>query len=153
MTISTHAPGRRTAATTAPPSRTDTRRPGPARRAPGPTAAEEAQRRHPHWWFAERLVEVLSGRRPIGRLMGHIAGEAVYERLWRLAAHGVLRPPAGRPVPVVRRCDHRAPAPGVLEVFARVASGDALRALAFRLERGGDGRWRCTAVDFAGPSW
>lgn len=151
MTTSTQAPRRRTAPATAPPGRAEGRRPRAAGR--DQSAALAACRRQPHWWFAERLVEVMSGRRPIGWMMGHIAGEAAYERLWQLAAHGVLRPPAGRPAPVVRRCDRRAPAPGVLEVFARVGCGDALRALAFRLERGEGQRWRCTAVDFAGAGW
>ncbi|AEW94369.1 MULTISPECIES: Rv3235 family protein [Streptomycetaceae] len=137
-------PTRRTG-TTAPPSRTDPRRPATARRA-GPVPGAPR-------WFADRLVEVLSGRRPASWLLSHTGGADTYDRLWDLAARGVLRPPAGHPAPVVRRCGCRPARPGALEVFATVASGPAVRALAFRLERGADQRWRCTAVDFAGPSW
>ncbi|PWI45603.1 hypothetical protein CK485_03605 [Streptomyces sp. ICBB 8177] len=138
---------RRTPSVTAPPSRRDARRPGalPVR--------QTTRRVQPHRWFADRLLEVLSGQRPVAWMLGHTAGEAAYDRLWQLAAQGVLRPPKGRPVPLVRGCGCRVVAPGVLEAFARVASGDASRALAFRLERGADLRWRCTAVDAAGPSW
>ncbi|WP_252396170.1 Rv3235 family protein [Streptantibioticus parmotrematis] len=157
-------PLRRTPSVTAPPSRRDARRPGalPVRqgtRGAAPAAAapdavrRDARRAQPHRWFADRLLEVLSGQRPVAWMLGHTAGEAAYDRLWQLASQGVLRPPKGRPVPLVRGCGCRAVAPGVLEAFARVASGDASRALAFRLERGIDLRWRCTAVDTAGPSW
>lgn len=157
-------PRRRTPLLVAPPGRGDTRRPGgrgpaaPGTRGPGRTpggarTVAAAPPAAPHQWFADRLLEVLSGRRPAGWMLRHTAGEQTYDRLWRLAAQGVLRPPAGRPCPVVRDCGHRVPAPGVVEAFARIASGDAVRALAFRLERGADRRWRCTAVDFAGPSW
>jgi hypothetical protein len=148
---------RRPSTLTAPPARRDIRRPGPPGprphrpgRAPGEPAARRAQ---PHWWFADRLVEVLSGRRPASWMLGHTSGEAAHERLWQLACQGVLRPPKGRPTPRVHGCDYRTPAPGVREAFARVRSGDALRALAFRLELGADRRWRCTAVECAGPSW
>ncbi len=150
-------PVRRTPSVTAPAGRADTRRPGPggpaARRADAAAAAARIERRQPHRWFADRLLDVLSGRRPVSWMLGHTRGEAAYERLWQLASHGVLRPPAGRPSPRVRRCGHRSPAPGVLEAYAVLASGEAVRALAFRLERGADRRWRCAAVDFAGPSW
>jgi hypothetical protein len=142
-------------AQTAPPARRDTRRPSqPGRRRPfAVSPADAARQRQAHYWFADRLLEVLSGQRPAGWMLRHMAGGDAYDRLWQLAAQGVLRPPAGRPAPVVERCDKRAPAPDVLEAFARIASGETLRALAFRLERGIDRRWRCTAVDFTGPSW
>ena len=150
---------RRPPATTAPPARRDNRRPGPSGPRPHRPghdhqgAVESARRAQPHWWFADRLVEVLSGRRPAAWMLGHTSGEAAHERLWQLASQGVLRPPKGRPAPRVRDCGYRAPAPGVREAFARVCSGDALRALAFRLELGDDRRWRCTAVECAGPAW
>lgn len=155
MTTSTHPgatahdrraqrPARRTPTVTAPPSRRDTRRPG------GTPATRPAQ---PHRWFADRLLDVLSGRHPVARMLGHTCGESTYDRLWELATQGALRPPHGRPTPRVRRCGYGIPAPGVLEAYALVASGDALRALAFRLEYGADRRWRCAAVETAGPSW
>jgi hypothetical protein len=141
-------------ATTGPATRRDPRRPGPAIRPGSPPAfiAPRPAERRPHRWFAQRLLDVLSGRRPIGWMLGHVSGPA-YDRLWELAGRTVLRPPAGRPTPVLRRCGYASPAPGVLEAYALIASGTALRALAFRLERGQDHRWRCAAVDFAGPSW
>jgi hypothetical protein len=156
MTIMTSKTTIARSARTAPPARHDTRRPGPGPgrlRPPEVSPADAARQRQAHYWFADRLLEVLSGQRPAGWMLRHMSGEATYDRLWQLAAQGVLRPPAGQPTPIVKRCDKRAPAPDVLEAFARIASGDALRALAFRLERGLDQRWRCTAVDFFGPSW
>ncbi len=146
---------RRTPSVTAPATRRDPRRPGgPAEALAGAAAAAaRVERRQPHRWFADRLLDVLSGRRPVSWMLGHTCGETAYDRLWELATRAALRPAAGRPAPRVRRCGYRSPAPGVLEAYALIASGDALRALAFRLERGADHRWRCAAVDFAGPSW
>lgn len=143
----THAPARR-ARHTAPPTRHDPRRPGRA-----PAAARQAPHPQPHRWFADRLLDVLSGRRPVTWMLGHTTGETTYDQLWELAAQGVLRPPKGRPTPLVRRCGYGVPTPGVLESYALIASGDALRALAFRLEYGADRRWRCAAVETSGPSW
>jgi len=140
----TTRPLRRAPAGTAPPGRRDPRRPGPSR-----TAARPAP---PHHWFAERLLDVLSGRRPAAWMLGHTAGAAAWDRLWELASRGVLRPPPGRPAPRVHRSGHRVPAPGVQEVYALIGCGDARRALAFRLEYGDDHRWRCAAVE-TGPSW
>ncbi len=148
---------RRPPAGTAPPTRRDNRRPGPS--GPGsasprsrrPDSADHARWAQPHWWFADRLVEVLSGRRPASWMLGHTSGEAAYERLWQLACQGVLCPPKGHPTPRVHGCDYRAPAPGVREAFARIRCANTLRALAFRLELGTDRRWRCTAVECAVP--
>jgi hypothetical protein len=39
------------------------------------------------------------------------------------------------------------PHPDAIEAFARFAAGDRTRALAFRLEREGDGRWLCCAIE------
>ncbi|WP_269857668.1 Rv3235 family protein [Streptomyces sp. RPT161] len=153
---------RRPPTVTAPPARRDNRRPGPpGPGSPGPrphrpghhTSADTARQAQPHWWFADRLVEVLSGRRPAAWMLGHTSGEAAYERLWQLASQGALRPPKGHPAPRVHGCGYRAPAPGVREAFARVRFGDTLRALAFRLELGTDRRWRCTALECAAPAW
>lgn len=143
---------RRTTGATAPPSRSDATRPGRSRRpAPAHAVAQHARQAQPHHWFADRLLEVLSGQRPITRMIGHICGESTYDRLWELAVQGVLRPTRGRPTPQVRRCGFRAPVPGVREAYALIGSGDRLRALAFRLEYGTDHRWRCAAVETAGP--
>ncbi|WP_373314706.1 Rv3235 family protein [Streptomyces longispororuber] len=75
-------------------------------------------------------------------------------------AHRLRRPGAPRRTapaalphrPAVRRVGHYEVRPGVYEVFARVGAGPALRALAFRLHRGEDERWRCTAVEVDGGS-
>jgi hypothetical protein len=52
---------------------------------------------------------------------------------------------------MVRSCGVCRPSRGVIEAFARIASGERVRALAFRLELGADSRWRCAALDI-GPS-
>ncbi|MBT2448401.1 hypothetical protein J7F03_15185 [Streptomyces sp. ISL-43] len=131
--------------TTRPPGRHDRRRPP----APAP--------RGPHHWFADRLLAVLSGRRPVHSLMGHTIGPA-YDQLISLTSSDPSPHPAGRedPVrdrlrPVIRQCGRFTPGPGVIEAFARIATGDRLTAMAFRLEQGPDLRWRCAAVELRGP--
>ncbi|MFE2289327.1 Rv3235 family protein [Streptomyces sp. NPDC059443] len=120
---------------TRPPGRHDQRRP--------PTTIH----RGPHHWFADRLLAVLSGLRPVHSLMGHTIGPA-YDQLITLAAPD---PVQGAPRPVVRQCGRFTPGPGVIEAFARIATGDRLTAMAFRLEQGPDLRWRCAAVELQGP--
>ncbi|WP_239484458.1 Rv3235 family protein [Streptomyces sp. CS081A] len=102
----------------------------------------------PHTVFAERLLAVLSGERPVHWMLGHTLGEA-YEQLVRLAPGTPLRSPGPRPV--LRRCSVQAhPAQGAVEAFATIATGARVRAMAFRLERGDDQRWRCAAVELDG---
>ncbi|MGW6910420.1 Rv3235 family protein [Streptomyces sp. NPDC054940] len=98
--------------------------------------------------FADRLLLVLSGQRPVHSMLRHTAGRAYDELAW-LAERGPLRTHGTRPV--VRDIGYFEPRPGALEAFARIGAGDQLRAMAFRLERGGDLRWRCTAVELGGP--
>ncbi len=131
---------RRSRGRTGPPGRRDTRRPDrpPARRPSGEL--------RPHEWFAERLVLALSGQRPMHWLLGHTTGRA-YDQL---AAFADALPLRAGPRPQLRACGYCRPAPDVIEAFARVAVGDRLRALAFRLELGPDRRWRCAAVE-VGP--
>ncbi|WP_046729219.1 Rv3235 family protein [Streptomyces humi] len=133
---------------TRPPGRRDSRRPGaPASRRPlTPPAAPTGPR--PTDLFAERLLAVLSGRRPVHWMLRHTAGPA-YDDLARLAERGPLR--ARGADPVVRDIGYYVPRTGALEVFARIAAGEQLRAMAFRLEQGADLRWRCTAVELGGP--
>ncbi|MGW1009858.1 Rv3235 family protein [Streptomyces termitum] len=102
-----------------------------------------------HTAFAERLLAVLSGERPVHSMLGHTVGEA-YDQLVRLAPR--KPPPRGLgPRPVLRRCAAQPHAGDtVLEVFASLATGARVRALAFRLERGADHRWRCAAVELDG---
>ncbi|WP_030610683.1 Rv3235 family protein [Streptomyces achromogenes] len=143
-----------------PPTRRDTRRPGgapprtagrpAATRAQSPRTAPEAAVRQPRPTdlFADRLLAVLSGQRPVHWMLRHTAGRA-YDDLARLAERGPLRARGMRPV--VQDIGYYVAGEGALEVFARVATGDRLRAMAFRLERGEDLRWRCTAVE-TGPA-
>ncbi|MFE0255645.1 Rv3235 family protein [Streptomyces sp. NPDC059010] len=98
--------------------------------------------------FADRLLLVLSGQRPVHSMLRHTAGRAYDELAW-LAERGPLRTHGTRPV--VRDIGYFEPRPGAVEAFARIGAGDQLRAMAFRLERGGDLRWRCTAVELGGP--
>ncbi|WP_226030668.1 Rv3235 family protein, partial [Streptomyces hyderabadensis] len=98
--------------------------------------------------FAELLLGVLSGRRPVHSMLRHTVGRA-YDDLAHLAERGPLRTRGASPV--VRDIGYFEPRPGALEVFARIGAGERLRALAFRLERGRDLRWRCTAVEVGGP--
>ncbi|MFC9425258.1 Rv3235 family protein [Streptomyces sp. NPDC056987] len=123
-----------------PPGRRDPRRPG---------AVRPQRRRHvpPHELFAERLLAVLSGHRPVHWMLGQTVGEA-YEQLVRLAPGTPLRARGVRPV--IRTCRYSQPRPGVLEASASIAAGEQVRALAFRLERSTDLRWRCAAVEVGG---
>ncbi|WP_324612362.1 Rv3235 family protein [Streptomyces cadmiisoli] len=98
--------------------------------------------------FADRLLLVLSGQRPVHAMLRHTAGPA-YDELARLAERGPLRTRGTRPV--VRDVGYYVPRPGAIEAFARIGAGDRLRAMAFRLELGSDHRWRCTAVELGGP--
>ncbi|MBL1087106.1 hypothetical protein JK359_34945 [Streptomyces actinomycinicus] len=116
---------------------------GTAHTGPG-TAARQLR---PTDLFADRLLAVLSGRRPVHWMLRHTAGRA-YDELARLAERRPLR--ALGPSPVVHDIGYYVPSEGALEVFARIAAGDQLRAMAFRLELGKDLRWRCTAVE-TGP--
>lgn len=98
--------------------------------------------------FAERLLAVLSGQRPVHWMLRHTAGRA-YDELARLAERGPLRTRGARPV--VRDIGYYVPRAGAIEAFARIGAGDRLRAMAFRLEQGPDLRWRCTAVELGSP--
>ncbi|MEU3305029.1 Rv3235 family protein [Streptomyces sp. NPDC006678] len=142
---------------TKPGDRHDSRGPGRAARrpatppvapvAPGPGPAVGGRSRLPRYWFAERLLSVLSGHRPVHWMLGHTIGDA-YEQLVRLAPGAPLRTNGLRPA--VRHCDEYVPRPGVIEAFARIAAGEQVRAMAFRLEQGPDLRWRCAAVELGG---
>ncbi|TGB08078.1 Rv3235 family protein [Streptomyces sp. MZ04] len=132
-------------AITRPPGRKDPRRPTaqtrPPRTAPQPPP-------HPTELFTERLLLVLSGQKPVHWAARHIANTA-FDDLARLAEHTPLNVDGRRPT--IHRIGHYEPSPGVYEVFARIGTGPALRALAFRLHLGADQRWRCTAVEVAAP--
>jgi hypothetical protein len=99
--------------------------------------------------FADRLLAVLTGRRPVHFMLRHTVGRA-YDDLAHLAERGPLRTSHGLRA-VVRDIGYYVPRPGAIEAFARIGAGDRLRAMAFRLELGTDRRWRCTAVELGGP--
>ncbi|MEU3179104.1 Rv3235 family protein [Streptomyces albidoflavus] len=155
MHLPPSGPGRATArrsptrsATTRRPATT---RPAAARRdsrRPGHGTVRRPREAVPRYWFADRLLAVLTGRRPVHSMLSHTVGEA-YEQLVRLAPADEPFLPPGRE-PAVRHCDEYAPRDGVIEAFARISSGDRVHALAFRLERGPDLRWRCAAVEAGG---
>ncbi|MEV6500137.1 Rv3235 family protein [Streptomyces prunicolor] len=100
--------------------------------------------------FADRLLAVLSGQRPVHWMLRHTVGRA-YDELAGLAEHGPLRATRGTR-PVVRDIGYYVAREGAVEAFARIGAGDQVRAMAFRLEQGGDLRWRCTAVELGTPS-
>ncbi|MEW1873153.1 Rv3235 family protein [Streptomyces caelestis] len=142
--------GRRPAAAVLPTRPADNRPPAGARpRVTGrPPRRPVVLRPGPTDHFAELLLAVLSGQRPVHAMLRHTAGRA-YDELVRLAERGPLRTRGVRPV--VRDIGWFEPREGALEVFARIGAGDRLRAMAFRLEQGRDLRWRCTAVELGGP--
>ncbi|MFF8640416.1 Rv3235 family protein [Streptomyces sp. NPDC015345] len=123
-----------------PPTRRDSRRPTDRR----PLTVPAQPPPHPTEVFAERLLLVLSGQRPLHWAARHIANTA-YDDLARLAERSPLRTGGHRPT--IHRIGHYQPHPEAYEVFARVATGPRLRALAFRLALGADRKWRCTAVE------
>ncbi|WP_234327850.1 Rv3235 family protein [Streptomyces sp. NRRL F-2664] len=133
---------------TRPAGRRDQRRPAAPAGRQALAGPPRALRLGPHHWFAERLLAVVSGRRPVHSLLGHTVGPA-YQQLVNLA-HAEPAPRERRS-PVVRRCGRFIPGPGVIEAFARIATGDRVTAMAFRLEQGPDLRWRCAAVEIQGP--
>ncbi|MBN0045919.1 hypothetical protein JS756_17770 [Streptomyces actuosus] len=142
--------GRRPGSPGAAPSRArtrpaDTRPPAPNAPAATGVPAPRSARALPTDLFAERLLAVLSGGRPVHSLLGHTAGRA-YDDLARLAERGPLRTTRGIR-PFVRDIGYYVVGPDAVEAFARIGAGDRLRAMAFRLERGQDLRWRCTAVE------
>jgi hypothetical protein len=137
-----HGPSRAAPARTGPPGRRDSRRPA-TRGGPRTTAARPPV----HRWFADQLMLVLSGRRPVHALLGHVRSPA-YEQLITLAAHRPLLPRgADRRVAVLASVYGQRSRADVIEAYARVTVGGRDRALAFRLEACVDRRWRCAAVE------
>ncbi|EST19699.1 hypothetical protein N566_28445 [Streptomycetaceae bacterium MP113-05] len=132
-------------ARTGPPRRRDARRPGD-RSGAGPRG-RTAVRPSPSRWFAEQLVEVLSGRRPVHALLGHARGTA-FDQVLGLAERSPLRPDgADRRAAVLASVRSMRVEDDVIEASARITSGGRERAMAFRLEAGEDRRWRCAAVE------
>lgn len=122
--------------------------PDTAHAMPAPPVRRAVPQPRPTDVFADRLLAVLSGQRPVHWMLRHTAGRA-YDELALLAERGPLRARGTRPV--VRDIGYCVPRPGAIEAFARIGAGEQLRAMAFRLEQGRDLRWRCTAVELGGP--
>nr|WP_229833301.1 Rv3235 family protein [Streptomyces purpureus] len=80
-------------------------------------------------------------------MLGQTVGEA-YEQLVLLAPGAPFRGRGRRPV--VHRCGAFPLRPGIVEAYATIATGERMRAMAFRLELGSDRRWRCAAVELDG---
>lgn len=129
---------------------------GPA--TPGDVVPIDRRRqRDLHVWihrFVQAAVEIVGGDRPVTQLLRWTTGE-VYEDLSRravlVARAGGHTAAAGRVQPVrprvvgVRTCEV---ATGTVEAGIHVRYGERSRAVAARFEQT-DGRWVCTALDFA----
>lgn len=99
--------------------------------------------------FAQRLVEVLTGVRPLGQLQRHTTLPA-YQQLGTLVRTGALRPrgSAATTRPRLGRVYDSAPGPGALEVCVRVELGPRHHMVAFRLEQHRrTEQWQCAAVE------
>lgn len=99
-----------------------------------------------HWSgrFAQAVVEVLSGDRPVAQLVRWTTTDVYEEVACRVLDFGAAR--VEQPRAVVRSVHVTEPADGVAEVAAMVRRGVRTTALALRLE-GLDGRWQCTAIE------
>ncbi|MFE0459153.1 Rv3235 family protein [Kitasatospora sp. NPDC058965] len=95
--------------------------------------------------FAQRLVEVLAGVRPLGQLVRHTTHDG-YRELARLSRGNPLRRPGGA-LPRLGPVHESAPGPGALEVCVRVEAGPRHHVVAFRLERHRrTDQWQCATV-------
>lgn len=136
------SPGRPAPARSGPPGRRDSRRPARA-------AVRGRPRLSADRWFAQQFLLVLSGRRPVHALLGHVRGHA-FDQVTALAAGTPLLPRgADRRAAVLASVHGRQPSAEVIEACARFTAGGRDRAMAFRLELGEDRRWRCSAVELA----
>lgn len=154
------APARSAPARKGPPGRRDSRRPethrSPSTPRPSASALRAAAQREregqPPYWFARRLLLVLSGQNPAHTLLRHARGPA-YEQLSALARLAPLRPRGtDRTTPALLEARGTRPRDGVIEAFARVSTGGRQRAIAFRLEYDAQRRWLCAAVELDGLS-
>jgi hypothetical protein len=112
----------------------------------GPQPTPRSDLPEPRGWagrFAQALVEVLEGDRPVGQLVRWTSAE-VYDDV--VARFRRRQGRAGSARAVVRSVHLAEPADGVAEVAAVVRRGARTTAVALRLE-GLDGRWQCTALE------
>ncbi|MFJ1705793.1 Rv3235 family protein [Kitasatospora sp. NPDC088346] len=97
--------------------------------------------------FAHRLVEVLTGIRPVGQLQRHTTLRG-YQQIVALVRSGPLRPRGRAPQARLGRVYDSAPGTGALEVCVRVEFGPRHHMVAFRLEQHRETRqWQCAAVE------
>lgn len=99
--------------------------------------------------FAQAVVEVLGGDRPLPQLVRWTSGR-VYSDLARRVRILARTAPVEQRLrtirPQVRSVHVSLPAEGTAEVSVHVRHGRRSRALAARLELG-EGRWQCTALE------
>jgi hypothetical protein len=99
--------------------------------------------------FAQAVVEVLGGDRPLSQLL-RWTSQRVYLEIDRRLSILNRTTDAGRRMrtvrPQVRSVHVCHPTPGSAEVSVHVRHGQRSRAIAARLERRG-GRWQCTALE------
>ncbi|MEV4614060.1 Rv3235 family protein [Kitasatospora sp. NPDC049258] len=97
--------------------------------------------------FAHRLVEVLTGVRPVGQLQRHTTLRG-YQQIVALVRSGPLRPHGRPPRTRLGRVYDSAPGTGALEVCVRVEFGPRHHMVAFRLEQHRQTlQWQCAAVE------
>ncbi|MER8185412.1 Rv3235 family protein [Kitasatospora sp. NPDC094015] len=97
--------------------------------------------------FAHRLVEVLTGARPVGQLQRHTTLRG-YQQIVALVRSGPLRPHGRPPRTRLGRVYDSAPGSGALEVCVRVEFGPRHHMVAFRLEQHRQTQqWQCAAVE------
>ena len=112
---------------------------------PQPTATAALPR--PAAWsarFAQAVVEVLAGDRPVSQLVRWTTTSVYDDVAALIVGPAAVRGAAARGV--VRSVHVSEPADGVAEVAALVRRGARSTAVALRLE-GLDGRWQCTALE------
>jgi Family of unknown function (DUF6459) len=116
-------------------------RPAPKPLAPLPASAYRPDPSRFSRQFAQGLLEVLSGHRPMVQLSRHVS-PAVQRGLTRAGGHHPLESPNK---PTLHSLHVSEPAAGVCEMSAIVVVGVRYRAMAARLEWRID-HWRCTAL-------
>jgi hypothetical protein len=101
--------------------------------------------------FAQAVVEVLGGDRPLTQLLRWTSARVYSDLARRVRILARTAPPATQRLrtvrPQVRSVHVCRPAQGCAEVSVHVRHGKRSRALAARLELT-DGRWQCTALQF-----
>ncbi|GAA1920431.1 Rv3235 family protein [Nocardioides marmoribigeumensis] len=131
--------------------------PGPVTAPPACRTPDVADRELRAWTvrFAQALVEVVGGHRPVGQLVRWTSREVFRDlerrtRLVQLAAttDADALPLRSTALAQVRSVHVSRPAPSVAEVSVHLRQGRRSRALALRLDRQQE-RWVCTALELS----